>query len=92
MLQTNDENYKDLSQKELRNRLYYITIIMGDGRITLRHNQEARPATELNARAGSYCKGDEYRPLIRVSLIDFNALIEGIDFKLDILGHVTFLR
>lgn len=92
MLQTNDENYKDLSQKELRNRLYYITIIMGDGRITLRHNQEARPATELNARAGSYSKGDEYRPLIRVSLIDFNALIEGIDFKLDILGHVTFLR
>lgn len=89
MLQSNDEDYHHLSQQELRNRLYYITKIKSDGRITLRHNQEARQATELTARAGGYHISDEFRPLIIVSLLDFNALIEGIDFTIDILGHIT---
>ena len=92
MLQSNDEEYHSLSQQELRNRLYYITKITSDGRITLRHNQEARQATELTARAGGYQEGDEFRPLIRVGLLDFNVLIEGVDFVIDVLGHITFLK
>ena len=92
MLQSNEEEYHTLSQQELRNRFYYITKIMSDGRITLRHNQEARQATELIACAGGYHEGDEFRPLIRVSLLDFNALIEGVDFSIDVLGHITFLK
>ena len=85
----------DLSDiTEIRKRLYYITIIEKKGRITLRHHQEARQAGDLkdSIRAGAYNVNDEYRPLVRFMLKDFHVLIEGVDFKLSVLGNVVSLK
>ena len=65
-----------------------------DGRVVLRHNQEAREATILKKerKSGAYKDGEQYRSEIMLSLSDFHALVEGIDFKISVLGEIVVLK
>ena len=75
---------------DLTDRLYHVVTMEMDGRIQLRHHQEARTSKEISSLKTStpFKKGDDYRPLIRISLSNFNALIENIDFTIDCLGQI----
>lgn len=93
LLQSDEEELCLTDIKSISDRLYYVAIMQKDGRIILRHHQEAREATELKkeSRAGAYKVGDAYRSQISLSLSDFHALVEGVDFKIDCLGNITLV-
>ena len=78
---------------DLTDRLYHVVTMEMDGRIQLRHHQEARSAKEIASLKTSnpFKKGEDYRPLIRISLSNFNALIEGFDFVIDSLGQIHLI-
>ena len=90
LLQSDDEEIDVKDVHSISSRLYYVAIMQKDGRLILRHNQEAREATALRkeARAGAYKKTDEYRSQITLSLSDFHALVEGVDFEINVLGEI----
>lgn len=88
LLQNDNEKIDELDSKSLAKRLYYVAIMEKDGRLTLRHHQEARESKLLNSTSGSYNDSDFYRPQIRISLGDFHALVEGEDFELNALGEI----
>ena len=90
LLQSDDEEIDLTDYRELSARMYYVAIMSKDGRLVLRHNQEARTADVLNKeqRAGAYKKTDEYRSQIRLTLSDFHALVEGVDFDINVLGEI----
>lgn len=81
-----------LDYKELAKRLYYVTILAVDGRITFRHHQEARIAKDLNVVGGEYCEPDVYKPLVRLSYSKIKALVEGQDFEITELGEIKLKR
>ena len=76
----------------LQKRLYKIIgMSLADGRIVLLHQQEARPSTEIKPKDGAFLANEEFRPKIRISMNQFKALIEGVDFKLNNLGEIKRL-
>lgn len=81
-----------LDYKELAKRLYYVTILAVDGRITFRHHQEARIAKYLDIVGGEYCEPDVYKPLVRLSYSKIKALVEGQDFEITELGEIKLKR
>lgn len=87
-----------LEQKELRNRLYKVVAIESDGRIQFRFHQEARRTedlkklVEVGKKGASYKQDEPYRPLLRLSVSKFNALVEGVDFEITILGEIRPLK
>lgn len=93
LLEDDKEKIDVNDTRSISDRLYNVAIMQKDGRIILRHSQEARPATELKkeTRAGAYKKTDSYRSQISMSLSDFHALIEGYDFNIDIIGNVNLV-
>ena len=90
MLEKDEDSISTAIPKELYKRLYTITKLEKDGRLTLRHNAEARPATDLNKylNATPFLVKDDCRPLIHVSLSKFNFLVEGYDFTITPLGEI----
>lgn len=94
LLQTDDEDIDLMDKKDLAKRLYFVAVMQKDGRIVLRYNQEAREATVLKKerKAGAYKIGESYRSEISLSLSDFHALVEGVDFKINVLGEITLLK
>ncbi len=60
------------------------------GSLTLKHHQEAKPASELKAKNGEWKIDEEYRPIINVLHTQFNALVEGYDFELTVTGEIKF--
>lgn len=89
----------ELSKEQLNRRLYRVTGIAslpvgktGYGLITLRYHQEAKQAKELKAKNGAFKADEEHRPLIAMLNTQFNALIEGVDFELTILGEVKPIK
>ena len=94
LLQSDNEELNTANKKELAKRLYYVAVMQKDGRVVLRHNQEAREATILKKerKSGAYKDGEQYRSEIMLSLSDFHALVEGIDFKISVLGEIVVLK
>ena len=91
LLQDDSEVINVRDSKEIANRLYYAAILQEDGRIILRHHQEARKSTIIKKerKAGSYVRGEECRAEISMSLSNFHALVEGEDFEINALGEIT---
>ena len=91
LLQDDSEVINVRDSKEIANRQYYAAILQEDGRIILRHHQEARKSTIIKneRKAGSYVRGEEYRAEISMSLSNFHALVEGEDFEINALGEIT---
>ncbi|MCD8182088.1 MAG: hypothetical protein LUE99_02250 [Bacteroides sp.] len=64
----------------------------GYGVISLRYHQEARQAKDIQAKNGLYRIGEVLRPAITLLHTQFNALIEGVDFEITVLGEIKKLR
>ena len=94
LLQSDDEEINLANKEELARRFYFVAVMRGDGRIVLRYNQEARDATTLKKerKSGAYIVGEPYRSEIMLSLSDFHALVEGVDFKINVLGEIEMLK
>ena len=62
--------------------------------MVLRYNQEARDATTLKKerKSGAYKMNEQYRSEIMLSLSDFHALVEGVDFKINVLGEIVMMK
>ena len=58
--------------------------------ISLRYHQEARSSKDIKEKNGPFKKGEEYRPAIQLLHTQFYALVEGIDFSMDVLGHISW--
>ncbi len=70
-----------LSQQIIQGKYFFATIVM-------RHHAEAKPSTELKVMDGSFKFDEEYMALRKMNHNQFNALIEGVDFKIDPLGNI----
>ncbi len=94
LLQSDDEEINLDDKAELARRFYFVAVMQKDGRIVLRYNQEARDATTLKkeCKSGAYKMNEQYRPEIRLSLSDFHALVEGVDFKINVLGEIVMMK
>lgn len=90
MLEKDEDTISTANPRELFKRLYTITKLEKDGRLTLRHSAEARPATEVNKllNAEPFMLKDTTRPMIRVSLSKFKFLVEGVDFQITPIGEI----
>jgi CRISPR-associated endonuclease Csn1 len=89
----------ELTNEQLKCRLYRVVGLSlkpaGDltyGLITLRYHQEAKQAKDLKAKNGAFKAYEEHRPLIAMLNTQFNALIEGVDFELTLLGEVKPIK
>jgi len=98
--ENNPEEVWDLENKEISRRLYKVIGLSNQrvksktskiyefATIVLRFHQEARPATELKVQDGAFFKGEEYKAQRKLNHNQFNALIEGVDFKINTLGEI----
>ncbi len=62
------------------------------GNIVLRHSSEARAAIDLNTQDGKFKIDEEYVAQRKLSHIQFDALVEGYDFKLSPTGKLVWLN
>lgn len=94
LLQSDNEEINLEDKEDLARRFYFVAVMQKDGRIVLRYNQDARDATTLKKerKSGAYKAGEEYRSEIMLSLSDFHALVEGVDFRINVLGEIEMLR
>ncbi len=84
------EEIKSLSNSELSRRLYKITQFEGDdGRIQLRHHKQGGADKDLVKE--SSLDFDKPAQKLRMSLSNFKACVENIDFKISPSGNITFL-
>lgn len=92
-----------LNTKDIVPRLYIITGLSTSsttiggktyryGMVSLKNAQEARPSTECKEKKGLFKNGEEYRAKIVMNHNQFNALIEGVDFKINVLGEIVMLK
>lgn len=94
LLQSDDEMINLSDRKDLVRRFYFVAVMRSDGRIVLRYNQDARDATTLKKerKSGAYKVGEQYRSEIMLSLSDFHALVEGVDFIVTPLGKIKLIH
>lgn len=94
LLQSDNEEINLEDKEDLARRFYFVAVMRSDGRIVLRYNQDARDATTLKKerKSGAYKAGEEYRSEIMLSLSDFHALVEGVDFRINVLGEIEMLK
>lgn len=87
------------SKKELVKRLYKLTIIAASRegnnfycRMSLRHHQDAKPASEIKYKNGKWTNDEIIRPGIIIRNTQFQALVEGEDFRISSTGEIHFLH
>lgn len=85
--------------EDLQKRLYIVNglssmIVSGRGYgvITMKHSQESRPFSELKRQNSAYVQGENIVPLRLLLHTQFKALVQNVDFRLDVLGKITFLK
>ncbi|MDZ8119913.1 type II CRISPR RNA-guided endonuclease Cas9 [Pontiella agarivorans] len=84
------EELKVLTSAELSCRLYEAFGINGlDGRVQFRHHMEARDDKEQDKATASFSV-DLPVSKIKVSPSNMKVLVEGVDFRLSVLGEVEF--
>lgn len=85
------EELYNLPIQELVNRLYKVIGFGKDGRIKVRHQQEAREAKELGLfLALDYNALGKSTPQARVGYAKMQALVQGQDFDISATGKITF--
>ena len=84
---------------DLARRLYYVTGISLDpqrgsvnGRIKMKHHQEARNGSLLKVKQGEFKNTDDILPVRSMSHLQFKALIEGQDFRITPLGDIVWMQ
>jgi CRISPR-associated endonuclease Csn1 len=79
----------ELTKSEKVSRLYKITQFESDGRLQFRYHQVAKQDKDLKkASQINFLNAEEK---LRISVSGFNALVEGIDFKISSLGKIQKL-
>ncbi len=92
LYENNAEEVWELDNSEIQKRLYKIIgMSLSDGRMVLLHHQEAGKSTEIEMGNGAFKNGEKFRPKIRVSFNQFNALVDGVDFEINDLGEIKRL-
>ena len=83
----------ECSRKELVKRLYKVTAMAAEGRVQFLFHQEARDQKTLTALYGAgtsqFCQSNP-SPKLRLSVSNFNMLVEGYDFELTVTGEIKF--
>lgn len=93
------EEIWDLEKEDINKRLYKVVglsinrIKSGNnfyefGMAVLRFQQEATQASELKTIDGEFQKNEPYIAQRKLSHNQFNALVEGFDFKINIIGQI----
>ncbi|MCB0462779.1 MAG: type II CRISPR RNA-guided endonuclease Cas9 [Flavobacteriaceae bacterium] len=84
------DELKQLSDSELSNRLYKITQFESDGRIQLRHHIQGGADKDLKKESSL----DFEKPAqkLRISLSNFKAAKENMDFEISASGQLDFLN
>ena len=80
------EEIWDLDKDQLNKRLFKITQFESDGRIQARFHQIAKPDNEL--LKVSELNFNSIIEKVRLSKANLNMLVEGYDFKINILGQI----
>lgn len=95
LLYENSAEEIDFNNKgDLQKRLYKIVGISTPtdaypyGSIVLRYHQEARQSKDVKPINGVFNNGELTRPAIKLLHTQFNALVEGADFEIDVLGEI----
>lgn len=83
------EELKQLSKRELNNRLFKITQFESDGRIQLRHH--AQGGADKDLKKESSVNFEQPVQKLRISLSNVKAIFEGKDFILHPTGKIDFL-
>ena len=86
--ETADEVW-EYSLEDLVKNLYYVSVIESDGRVTFKHQQEARQDKELPRTAS---EAMDIKPKIRIGLASAKILVQGYDFEINELGEIKRLR
>jgi len=94
------EELHDCSQTELSKRLYKVTGLSPMtirqkyhfGRITLKHHQEAKRASELTEKNGLWKEVEAYRPVIGLNNNQAKFIVEGKDFTLTVTGRIILRK
>ena len=79
----------DLDQSQIHKRLFKLTQFESDGRIQARFHQVAKPDNEIT-RSSEVDFGSVVEKL-RISKGNLNILVQGYDFKLNVLGQIEKL-
>lgn len=90
MLEESEESISLTNAEELSERLFTVTKMDKVGRLTCRNSKEARTAGDLKSyvNANPFKLQDGYRPILCISPINFNFLVEGYDFTITPLGEI----
>ncbi|MGI6242494.1 MAG: type II CRISPR RNA-guided endonuclease Cas9 [Prevotella sp.] len=90
-------NFDD--SRDVAKRLYKVTGLSilptaskNYGRIYLRYHQEARQAKDIKTINGAFKQNDPIRPAAMLLNTQFNALVEGVDFRINVLGEIELLN
>lgn len=79
--------------QELVKRLYKVTAMAAEGRVQFLFHQEARDQKTLTSLYGAgtsqFCQSNP-SPKLRLSVSNFNMLVEGYDFELTVTGEIKF--
>lgn len=100
LYENNPVEIYESNKEELVKRLYRITGLSinptgkGYGVITLRYHKEARPSTDSSVKNinGVWKNGETIRPGIILLHTQFNALVEGQDFRMTSTGEIFFMN
>ncbi|AVM53812.1 CRISPR-associated endonuclease Csn1 [Bacteroides zoogleoformans] len=86
-------NFNNLN--DLKKRLYKVvglsSMLVSSsefGVLKLRHHEEARPTKDIKFKNGKYMNDEQYRSGITLLHTQFFALVEGVDFDMNILGEI----
>lgn len=90
------EEIWDLDMAEIKKRLYKVVGLTiqsiqskyNFGIIVMRHHQEASAAAELKVQDGAFLNDEQYKAQRKLNHNQFNALVEGYDFKINVLGQI----
>lgn len=89
----NFNNVADVSKRLYKiTGLSYLPVGTGYGNVVIRHHQEARIAKDVKTKNGAYKNNEEYRGSILMLHTQFNALVEGEDFEINVLGEIKLLN
>lgn len=103
LYESNPEEVWNATQEELSRRLYKVTGLnnmvqtqKGKTRyysvLKLLHQQEARKSSDIKPKNGAYKQGEALRPGIVMLHTQINALVSGVDFEMNELGEIKWLR
>lgn len=99
LYENNPDEIRECTKEGLVKRLYKVTglssmVVNGNeyGRIVMLYSQEARPSKDLKTVKGAYKQNEMLRSSIEMSHIQFKALVAGLDFEINDLGEIKWLR